>query len=163
MGFTVEKCCGCVDLRVGCVVIGIVQVVLALFSIVGPMVQGPSGTSIIPKSIIELPYAIFGSVALIFAAVDQDFGLHSSLQTKTIAILIYIGTRLRCIVFLSSSFIISALGALAGGFYVSAVISLISIILSIYFMLVAFSFYQELKEQGPNADVQDYVQIVQLV
>ena len=154
MGFKVQKCCGCVDLRVGCIVIGIVQVLLAILSIAGTLVTGAKGP-LVTNSFYGLPYAIGGSVALIFAAVKQD----ASMQTKPIAILAYIGTRLRCIALLLN--VVNA--ALTVGLIVPVVTCLISILLSLYFMIVAFSFYQELKGQNASTEVQDDKPIQEVV
>ena len=153
MGFKVEKFCGCVELRVGCIVIGIVQVLLPIIA----LVLIPRIGRIDPFLTGEILYTLIGSVSLIFAAVNKT----ASMQTKTIAILIYIGTRFWCLVFLLWPSWVKAL--LNVRFIGPAVINLIAFLLSLYFMLVAFSFHQELKGQNANAEVEDTKPVVEVV
>ena len=150
MDVKVNKCCYCLELRLGCILIEIVGLINTVVTVI---VYGG-----IP-SFIGIPVALIGSVSLVFAAVKKN----GSTRLRIIAVLIhmetslvraffnFIGIILTCV---SWSNVNSNPGSYANtegsgyhGLRALAVVELlVCTVLDIYFLLVAFSFYQELKE-----------------
>jgi len=151
MGLKVEKCCCCIDLRIGCIVIGAVGLILSfIFTGLNPSWSGFLG----------LILAIIANGCLIFAAAYTS----GTVQIRSITTLVYmililinalivlIGTILICVAWGQAGQILSSQrystqdpGAIHGSFAASVIVGFVWIILDLYFALVAFSFYGELK------------------
>lgn len=144
MGCTVDTFCFILNLRIGCIFIGVIYAISAIITIlVHPGIP----------AYISIALALIGSASLIFAAVNKN----GSTKTRTIAVLIFIGT---CIVQVLIKIIgviltsitwgngsISKSTGIGSDAWFALVLAelLIGIVLDIYFLVVAFSFYQELK------------------
>ena len=157
----VNKFCCCVDLRMGCIIMAIVVAIVNI--IMSVFVTGIPG-------FIAIPFTFLGSAGLIFAAIYAQ----GTTQIRTVGVIVYLLTSLLR-VFLSfigmillwvvwgtasqtinndpyspynnnsdAMTIIHVTGA------VSTVFGLFWIVLDLYFILVAFGFYQSLKEAQSN-------------
>ena len=148
MYFKVENCCLYFELRTGCILIGIIGVVTALITLlVSILVDG----GIIP--ILVIPLCCIGSVLLLFAAGTEKKSKYNWLNKitttkgKRFAVLIYIGTSLlRVLLNCIGIFVVTTSSSYQKTTWmvVAVVESMISILLDMYFSLVAFCFYQEL-------------------
>ena len=135
MALKVNKCCCCVDLRIGCIILAVVGLVLAIISI---------GISSGWGSIIGLILAIVANGCLLFAAVYTN----GTIQMRSIATLVYIIVVLLNAVLVFIAAILQIVdwadqGANHGNHAAIVVLRIIWVILDLYFALVAFSFYQE--------------------
>ena len=150
MGLKVDTCCWFIDLRLGCIVIGIFGTSFAIISIA-------VSREFSEPAIIGYILIILGHGSLICAAVYT----RGNIQIRSTAVLVYI-----VLVLLNAiiDFIVTILVCVAlygvynvddgYGFTIRAihapvpVIFFIWIFLDIYFALVAFSYYQELKKEN---------------
>ena len=141
----VDTFCWYIELRIGCIAIGISAVILGLIT---PL----SVTNI--YGFIAIPFSFLCSAGLIFATVYAQ----GTSQNMTIGVNIYLVTCILCVVL---SFIIITLLFVTWWWYgtgsqepttmyvtkgVITSIGLAWIGIDIYFALVAFGFYQSLKE-----------------
>jgi len=151
MGLKVEKCCCCIDLRIGCIVIGAVGLIFSfIFTGLNPTWSGFLG----------LILAIIANGCLIFAAAYTA----GTAQIRSITTLVYIilillnalivliGTIWACVNWGKAGEILNANrgrfdnpGAVHGAYAGTVIVGFVWIILDLYFALVAFSFYGELK------------------
>jgi len=132
-----NNCCFCVELRIGCIILAVVGIVLAILGV---------GLSSGWSSIIGVILAIAANCCLLYSAAYTK----GSTKSRSITALIYI------IVLLISA-ILWAIGAVLliiewgrvgshHGHFASALITrIIVIVLDLYFCLVAYSWYQDLK------------------
>lgn len=142
-----SHCCCCIELRIGCIVLAIVGIILSII-----------GVALNPYwiSIIGLVVSIIANGCLLYAA------LHTTGTTtaRSVATLIYVVLCLiDALVFLIAA-IMLCIGWAAGGddwssdqhaiLATATVIYFITIGIYLYFALVAFSFYQQLKGEGSN-------------
>ena len=81
MDIKINKCCFCLELRLGCILIGIVGLINTFVTV---LVYGG-----IP-SLIGIPLALIGSASLVCAAVKEN----GSTKLRIIGVLIYMGTNL---------------------------------------------------------------------
>jgi magnesium-transporting ATPase (P-type) len=125
-------------LRVPCIMIGIVKLVLGI-TVVGLF----QDTSLVEGS----PFSLLGSSSLIFAAVNTN----GSTQTRTNAILIYIGMR-GLLVFIAIIHwqLILYNPYWGGGLWNISGSSQLYVLLNVFCSLVAVRFYQELKAKDAN-------------
>ena len=139
----VKNFCCCIELRIGCIMMATVGIILALV-----------GVGLIRKwgSILGVVLGIFANCFLLYSAAYTK----GSTKSRRITALTYIGFLLLSAIFL----IIQAIliftdydygydwnGKFHWDGYVSSWLAniIILILLDLYFMLVAYSFYQELK------------------
>ena len=127
------------NLRIGCIFIGIIGAISAIITVI-----------VHPETpaYIGIALALIGSASLIFAAVNTS----GSTKTRTIAVLIYIVTCILHILLKIIGLILTCItwvnnpGSYGNDWFALVVVeTLIAIIIDIYFLVVAFSFYQELK------------------
>ena len=134
----VNNCCFCIELRIGCIVLAVVGIVLA---IVGVGLFSGWG------SILSLILAIVANCCLLYSAAYTK----GSTKSRSITALIYIAFMLLSAIFLVISAVLLCINWAGGngrsdGQNASAlVINVLQILLDLYFGLVAYSFYQELK------------------
>jgi hypothetical protein len=150
MGLKVDTCCWFIELRAGCIVIGIFGTGFTIISIA-------LTAEFFASAIIGYILTILGNGCLIGAAVFKS----GRIQIRSIAVLVYIVLVLlnAIIDFIATIFVCVALNGVyrvddGYGFTIRAVyapvpvIFFIWIFLDVYFVLVAFSFYQELKKES---------------
>jgi hypothetical protein len=145
MGFKCEKCCFCVELRVGCIVIGIVGLLLGI-TVVGlfPGISFLGG----------ITFSLTGSACLIFAALNTKGSTH----TRINAVWTYIGTRVSLLFIVILRWELIVANPYSGGWMwmISGIFNLY-ILLNVFCTLVAFIFYQQLK--GENAKPHDKAEL----
>ena len=152
MGLKVDTCCWFIDLRLGCIVIGIFGTSFAIISIA--LTQEFSESAIIGYILI-----ILGNGSLICAAVYKS----GNIKIRSIAVLVYIVLALlnAVIDFIATILVCVAMNGVYKvddryGFTIRAVYAPVPVIffvwifLDVYFALVAFSFYQELKKENTS-------------
>ena len=150
MGLKVDTCCWFIELRPGCIVIGIFGTSFAIISIA-------FSRDFSESAIIGYTLLILGNVCLLFAAAYKS----GSIQIRSIAVLLYIllvlinaiidfiATILVCVAFNGVYGVDDGYGLTIRAVYAPVpVIFFIWIFLDLYFALVAFSFYQELKKES---------------
>ena len=138
--FKVTHCCACIELRTGCIVLGIVGVILGIIGI---------GLNTTWTGIVGLIVALISNVCLLYGAISTN----GSITSRTIALLIYIAFEVVSVIF---TFVLAILvfvlmgdggwtseekGILAA----SATVYLLACALGLYFIIVVFSYYQEIK------------------
>ena len=132
----VKSFCCCIELRIGCIMIAVVGIILALIGI---------GLNQTWGSILGVILGIFANCFLLYSASYTK----GSTRSRRITALTYIGFLLLSIIFL----IIQAVLIFTDHgykFHWNGLIStwlanmIILILLDLYFVLVAYSFYQEL-------------------
>ena len=132
----VNNCCFCVELRIGCIILAVVGLILA---IVG------AGLYAGWASILGLIMAIVANVCLLYSAAYTK----GSNKSRTITALVYIGFMLLSAIFLVIQAILLCINWGRGYNTETAitglVIYIVNILLDLYFALVAYSWYQELK------------------
>ena len=154
MGLKVVKCCGCLELRTGCIIIAVIGLILPVIDVA----LRPSAVGF-----FRLGVSTFGNACLIVASAGTDRSTKMSSIASWIyivfvlihAITVLIGVIIACI----------ALGDIAGSrlpihekselerIMVSVVvISIVWFVLELYFAVVAFSFNKELKSGNDNND-----------
>ena len=148
MGVKVDTFCWFIDLRLGCIITGILGIGFTIISIALSLESHES-------AITGLTLSVLGNGCLIFAAVYTS----GSTQIRKTAVLVYIFLVLSnvLIVFIATIIKCVALGSTSGTderyestiprIYAQAlVVCLTWVLLDMYFVLVALSFYQELNE-----------------
>ena len=148
MGVKVDTCCWFIDLRVGCIITGILGINFTIISI-ALCLEGHE------LAITRLTVSILGNGCLIFAAVYTS----GSTQIRRTAVLVYILHVLSnaLIVFIFTIIKCVGLGGASGtekGYEstihrvisCALVICLTWVFIDMYFALVALSFYQELSK-----------------
>ena len=137
MGFTLDYFCFFISLRIGCMIIGVVGAISGVINVI--VYQE------IP-SYIGIALAVVGSVSLIFAAVNTN----GSTKTRIIAVLVYMGTCILQVLLKIIGLILTCITwsntSRNHEYFALVVVELVvGIVLDIYFLVVAFSFYKELK------------------
>ena len=148
MGVKVDTCCWFIDLRLGCIITGILGIGFTIISIALSLESHES-------AITGLTLSVLGNGCLIFDAVYTS----GSTQIRRTAVLVYIFLVLSnaLIIFIATIIKCAALDNASGtdeGYestihriYAQAlVVCLAWLFLDLYFALVALSFYQELNE-----------------
>ena len=133
----VNNCCFCVELRIGCIILAVVGIVLSILGV---------GLSSGWSSIIGVILAIVANCCLLYSAAYTK----GSTKSRSITALIYIIFVLISAVFLAINAVLLCIqwGRVGQyhGQYASALVShIILILLDLYFTLVAYSWYQDLK------------------
>ena len=133
----VNNCCFCVELRIGCIILAVVGIVLSILGV---------GLSSGWSSILSLILAIAANCCLLYSAAYTK----GSTKSRSITALIYIVFVLISAVFLviQAVLLIIHWGRVGQnhGQYASALVTyIILILLDLYFSLVAYSWYQDLK------------------
>ena len=126
-----EKCCFSVELQVGCIVIGIIEVLLGI-TVVGLF----PGTSMLE----EVAISIIGSVSLIAAALNTKGSTHIRIRS----IFVYIGTQGVLLVVEISRWKLILIIPGSGDWTWNILGSYhLYVGLNVFFILVAIFFYQE--------------------
>ena len=163
MDVKLDNFCCCVETRIGCIIIGVVGAVIAIITVV---CNGG-----IPEY-LGIPVTLLGCGCLIYAAARTS----DNAERRITAVLVYlvtlvfrgilnfIGTILTCLAWdhLSDSNNRAygvygyQMGTAINDMFAFAVMErMICIFLDIYFSLVAFSFYQQLKEENAKEDIKE--------
>ena len=136
----VKKCCCCIELRIGCIIIAVVGIILG---IIGVALNAGWGSA------LSLILGIAANCCLLYSAAYTK----GSTKSRSIAALIFIGCLVLSMIFQVIWLILETIElAEANGFSSYAlpftlswlVNNLIQFTLSLYFCLVAYSFYKEL-------------------
>ena len=133
----VNNCCFCVELRIGCIILAVVGIVLSIIN-----VGLNSGWS----SIISLILAIAANCCLLYSAAYTK----GSTKSRSITALIYIIFVLISAVFWAINAVLLCIhwgrvGQYHGQYASALATHIIFILLELYFTLVAYSWYQDLK------------------
>ena len=142
-----SHCCCCIELRIGCIVLAIVGIILSIVTV---------ALNFYWMTIIGLVLSIIANGCLLYAA----FHTNGSTTSRSVATLVYVVFSLIEALVLFIAAIILCIGWAAGGddwlpeqhaiLATATVIYFICVGIYVYFALVAFSFYQQLKGEGSN-------------
>ena len=167
MGLKVNKCCCCIELRIGCIVLGATCIILAVISVA----LTPTWlVDLLVIRLIGIVLAIIGNGCLIFAAAYTSGTAQIRTNTTLVyiiivllnALLVLIETIMICVVWVNAAQILAGYFMDGVPIYVQmasedhlryaarVVGGIVVIILDLYFALVAWSFYQELKSGNTN-------------
>ena len=116
----------------------IIGLVGAINGVINVIVYGPS--------YVEIALAVVGSLSLIFASVNTN----GSTKTRITAVLVHMGTCILQVLLQIMGLILTCItwNNMSGnhGYFAVVLVELVmGIVLDIYFLVVAFSFYKELK------------------
>ena len=151
---TINKCCCFIQLRIGCLIIGSVGIQLAFLSFLAIVLSGFVGLQLIvcaSASIIWFNFSLIGNGCLIYAAANNK----SSAQSRSFAVLIYLVIIIvqAIVIFILAIVCLVVLKDLLN-FNFPAMYCFIYFFLYMYFGLLSYSFYRELK--GGNINAGDY-------
>ena len=149
---TINKCCCFIQLRIGCMIIGSVGIQLGFLNLFAIVYSGLVGLQLMicaSASIIWFNSSIIGNGCLIYAAANNK----ASAQSRSIAVLIYL-VMIVVQAIVTFGLAIVCFDVLKDLLHYSVPIFgwLIYIFLYMYFGLVSYSFYRELKGGNINAD-----------
>ena len=140
-----NSCCFCLELKVGCIVIGVVGIILSII-----------GVALVAywESILVLILSFIANGCLVVAAIWQA----GTIQVRSILLIVYIIFEIINVViaFIGAILFFVAVGATSSNFdsYSTALIAtagviyVIQVALAIYFIIVVVSYLQELKSGG---------------
>ena len=136
----VRKCCCCIELRIGCIIIAVAGIILCII-----------GVALSPGwgSAISITLGIAANCCLLYSAAYTK----GSTESRSLTALIYIGCWVLSMIFQVIWLILQIIVLAEGNGFSSnflpftiswLAISCIRFLLSFYFCLVAYSFYKEL-------------------
>ena len=138
-----KGCCCCLSLRAGCIIIALIEIVIACIA---------TGMYFNWASIIGLVLNILAAGCLLFAAV----AVNSSINLRGIGILIHVGFNILYTILISISAIFLCITWASGGdawtdeehaiLAALTIFYFLWIFCYVYFIMVAISYYRELKE-----------------